>query len=100
MEKCAAEGSSFLQPWFVNKSTYLKFRTMLPSCHLLKLRHYFEDYGCLRCGKVQARYGNNGFCRACGRLVSARMICARKRRFRRLAIPIPPTADREATGRT
>ena len=79
----------FLQPWFVSKSTFLKFRTMLPSCHLLKLRYYFDDYGCIRCGKIQARYGHNGFCRTCARIVSSRMIYALKRRFRRLGIPIP-----------
>src|SRR5579862_7585152 len=79
----------FFQPWFVSKSTFLKFRTMLPSCHLLKLRYYFDDYGCIRCGKIQARYGHNGFCRACARIVSSRMIYALRRHFRRLGVPIP-----------
>jgi hypothetical protein len=61
---------------------------MLPSCQLLKLRYYFDDYGCLRCGKVQARYGSNGFCWACSRTVSARLIYALKRRFRKLGASI------------
>jgi hypothetical protein len=80
----------FLQPWFVPKDLFLTFRRMLPSCQLLKMRYYFDDYGCIKCGRRQVRYGHNGFCRTCGRMVTARVILALKRRFRKfLGVPVP-----------
>jgi hypothetical protein len=74
----------FLQPWFVPKAVLFQMRKMLPSCHLLKLRYYFEDYGCLRCGKSQVLYGANGFCKQCSIVVRYRILLALKRRFRKL----------------
>jgi len=80
----------FLQPWFVSKKLFRAFRKILPCCQLLKFRHYFDDYGCMRCGRRNVRYGHNGFCRNCGRIVQTRIILALKRRFRKqLGIPIP-----------
>ena len=63
-------------------------RKLLPSCHLVKLRYYFDDYGCLRCGKPHALYGGNGFCKPCAVIVRHRVILALKRRFRKLGFQI------------
>jgi hypothetical protein len=42
----------FMQPWFIPKPIYMTIRRLLPNPHLMKMRHYFDDYGCLRCGEV------------------------------------------------
>ena len=41
----------FLQPWFLPWKTASSIRTLLPADHRHKMRFYFEDYGCLKCGK-------------------------------------------------
>jgi len=30
---------------------FFAIRQLLPSAQLLKMRYYFDDYGCLKCGK-------------------------------------------------
>ena len=52
----------FLQPWFLPVEVYRAIRRVLPYIHLFKMRYYFEDYGCLKCGKKNALYQSNGFC--------------------------------------
>ena len=41
----------FLQPWFLPLKTASEIRALLPADHRHKMRFYFEDYGCLKCGK-------------------------------------------------
>ena len=78
----------FLQPWFVSKQTFLAIRRLLPSSQLLKMKYYFEDYGCLRCGKSNVVYRSNGLCRSCTVVVRARTVLSLKRRFERLGVPV------------
>jgi hypothetical protein len=72
----------FLQPWFLPRDVYAHIRRVLPSAHLSKMRYYFEDYGCLRCGVRDSLYGSNGFCEKCGVLIRGRITRALKRRLR------------------
>lgn len=72
----------FLQPWFLPRDVYAQIRRVLPSAHLSKMRYYFEDYGCLRCGVRDSLYGSNGFCEKCGVLIRGRVTRALKRRLR------------------
>lgn len=81
----------FLQPWFVPKPVYLQMRRILPSSQMLKMRYYFDDYGCLKCGSHNALYGSNGLCKRCNIIVRSRIILSLKKRFRHLGI----TSSRE-----
>lgn len=83
------EDELFLQPWFLPKHTYAAVRRLLPASQMLKMRYYFEDYGCLRCGDLRALYCSNGLCRKCSVVVRARVVLALKRRFRKLGMQIP-----------
>jgi hypothetical protein len=76
----------FLQPWFVPKSTYLILRSLLPSAQLLKMRYYFEDFGCLRCEHTDVLYGSNGLCEACSGLVRGRVKRALQRRLKQAGL--------------
>jgi hypothetical protein len=78
----------FLQPWFVSKNTFLAIRRLLPSAQLLRMKYYFEDYGCLRCGRSDVFYKANGFCKVCAIVVRCRLILALRRRFKKLGIAI------------
>jgi hypothetical protein len=91
--KVAAVGSPedelFLQPWFLSEAQYLAVRRILPPSQMLKMRYYFDDYGCLKCGKLNTLYGSNGLCRNCSIVVRARVVLALKRRFKRLGVKLP-----------
>jgi hypothetical protein len=83
------EDELFLQPWFVPKDVYAEIRRILTPSQMLKMRYYFEDYGCLKCGELNAHYGSNGFCRSCSIIVRARIALCLKRRFKKIGAPIP-----------
>lgn len=72
----------FLQPWFVPKDVYLEMRRLLPNIHLSKMRYYFEDYGCLKCGERKHLYGSNGLCERCSVLIRGRIVRALQRRLK------------------
>ena len=74
----------FLQPWFLPKDIFLEIRRLLPSAQLLKLRYYFEDYGCLKCGRANVMYRSNGLCENCSIVVRSRIVLSLKRRFDKL----------------
>jgi len=76
------DSNVFLQPWFLPRDVYAQIRRVLLSAHLSKMRYYFEDYGCLRCGVRDSLYGSNGFCEKCGVLIRGRVTRALKRRLR------------------
>jgi|SRR5689334_20579053 hypothetical protein len=84
------EDEIFLQPWFLSKPLYLKLRKLLPSSQLLKMRYYFEDYGCLRCGQRNKLYASNGMCKECSIVVRARVVLSLKKRFRRVGVKVAP----------
>lgn len=87
-EPISIDEEVFLQPWFVSKNTFLAIRRLLPSAQLLRMRYYFEDYGCLRCGRSDVLYRANGFCKVCSIVVRCRLILALRRRFKKLGIAV------------
>src|SRR5258707_13514969 len=70
----------FLQPWYLPRQTANALRKMLPSEQHHKMKFYFEDYGCMKCGKRKTFYGANGMCRKCHEKVKLRILFAIKRR--------------------
>lgn len=69
-----------LQPWFLSKQTYLAMSLLLPRSQLSKMRYYFQDYGCLKCGSI---------------VVRARVVLALKRRFRKIGARVDRTTVRK-----
>jgi hypothetical protein len=82
----------FMQPWFIPKPVYMAIRRLLPNIHLMKLRHYFDDYGCIRCGKTDAIYGASGFCYACNVIVRSRILIGLKKRLKKAHVKWEQTA--------
>ncbi len=76
----------FLQPWFLPVETYRAIRRLLPYIHLFKMRYYFEDYGCLKCGKKNVLYQSNGFCESCGVVIRHRVKQSLKRRLKKAGV--------------
>ena len=50
------------QPWFLPKSTYVTIARMVPREYLLRMRDYFERYGCMRCGCRTKLHFAHGMC--------------------------------------
>jgi hypothetical protein len=82
----------FMQPWFMPKPIYLTIRRLLPNIHLVKLRHYFDDYGCIRCGQTDTIYGSSGFCYACNVIVRSRILMSLKKRLKKANVKWKETA--------
>jgi hypothetical protein len=72
----------FLQPWFLPREVYSAVRRLLSYIHLMKMRYYFDDYGCLKCGKKENLYMSNGLCETCGVTIRHRMERSLTRRLR------------------
>lgn len=81
----------FLQSWYLPREVYLEIRRVLPNIHLSKMRYYFEDYGCLKCGTRDSLYGSNGLCERCNVLIRGRVIRALKRRLKSVGAFNPET---------
>jgi hypothetical protein len=71
----------FLQPWFLSLEIANAVRNLIPASHHHKMRAYFEDYGCMKCGKSGVRYGSNGMCKSCVQSVKLKILFAVKRRW-------------------
>ena len=76
----------FLQPWFLTRPMHNELRRLLPPSQMLKMRYYFDDFGCLRCQSQIAMYGSNGMCHACFVLVHSRIIGCLRKRFQKVGI--------------
>jgi hypothetical protein len=70
----------FLQAWFLPRSLAFQVHRLLPKEYREKMRHYFDDYGCLRCNRRSASYGACGLCRACYKKVLYQLASVLKRR--------------------
>jgi len=77
-----ATWSAALQPWFLPRSLLYAINRMLPLEYRMKMVYYFEDYGCLRCGRKSEPYAFNGFCTICARTILSRIRFALLRRQR------------------
>jgi hypothetical protein len=75
-------GEQLLLPWLLTKRAYLAMRSIVPRDYQRRMRYYFDDYGCLRCGLHRGSHKSNGFCSRCCRLVAMRLnrCCERRRR--------------------
>lgn len=82
----------FLQPWYIPRDVYLEIRRVLPNIHLAKMRYYFEDYGCLKCGDRKALYGSNGLCERCSVLIRGRVARCLERRLKKVGV-LPRTQE-------
>jgi hypothetical protein len=60
---------------------------------LMKMRHYFDDYGCLRCGDSDAVYGASGFCHSCNVIVRSRVLAGLKKRLKKAHVRWEQTAS-------
>jgi len=74
------------------KADLLTIRRLLPNIHLVKLRHYFDDYGCIRCGQTDTIYGSSGFCYACNVIVRSRILMSLKKRLKKANVKWKETA--------
>jgi hypothetical protein len=75
----AAPDSLILEPWFLPHKITYAIRALLPPEHRLKLRDYFAEWGCLRCGNRE-RHWSSGLCEKCYNILHHRIgVCLRRR---------------------
>jgi hypothetical protein len=53
-----------LQPWFLPKRVTFAIHSLVPPGFWNKMRNFFDDYGCIICGK-ESGYHSNGMCKNC-----------------------------------
>jgi hypothetical protein len=73
-----------LQPWFVPRSTFVTIARLVPREYLLRMRDYFDRYGCMHCKSRTKPYGSNGMCKLCIHEISRRIRRCWKRRVKKL----------------
>ncbi len=67
------------QPWFLPRASRLAINSLIPPSYRNKMRAYFDDYGCMVCGKFD-QYDSNAMCLPCHHLVTRRLkTCVRRR---------------------
>jgi hypothetical protein len=76
------DGESLLLPWFLTKRATLAIRSNVPKHYQIRMRNYFEDYGCLRCNTHRGQHKGNGLCHRCSGLILARLKRGYERRER------------------
>jgi hypothetical protein len=77
-----------LQPWFLPNRVAFAIRAMAPPDYRLKMRYFFDDYGCMICERDDD-YASNGMCHRCyvqvrkkiARSVKAHRKSSKDRRF-------------------
>jgi len=70
-----------LQPWFLPGRTAFAIRRIVPPDYWNKMRYFFEDYGCMVCGK-ESDYHSNGMCQVCSRTIRRKLTLSVKRRLK------------------
>jgi hypothetical protein len=72
-----------LQPWFLPKRVAFAIHGMVPRDFWNKMRHFYEDYGCMICGCTdETKYHSNGMCRLCGSKIRNQLAASVRRRSR------------------
>lgn len=79
-----------LGPWFLGKKVFGSIRHLLPHNYWRRMSYFFEDYGCLRCGRKDLHYGANGMCRKCVWWVKHRVAKSMRKRMEK-----PPEIQQE-----
>jgi hypothetical protein len=54
-----------LQPWFLPKRVARIVWGLVPADYRKRLHDYFDDYGCMRCSRLDVSYKSNAMCRSC-----------------------------------
>lgn len=88
----AAQQDILLQPWFLSQSISSAVRRLIPHQFEARMHWYFDDYGCIRCGRKNVLYSANGLCTDCRALVKRRLVQSIRRRvntFRTRPVPRP-----------
>jgi hypothetical protein len=62
-----------LQPWFLPAHISRIVRWLVPADYRQRMQDCFDDYGCLRCGRLNVPYKSNGMCQTCMSLVFGRL---------------------------
>ena len=75
---------AMLQPWFVPKRTWKEVLRLLPSSWKRKMRHCFDDYGCIRCDRKNVQHRGCGMCDECFGRITRRLKFTVRRHFREL----------------
>lgn len=91
--KSKTEGSrdeAFLQPWFLPHEKAAAILRLLPTGYRDNMRHYFEDYGCMRCDRKNVQYDCNGLCARCKNKIKRRLGFSARRHLK-----TPAPTDRE-----
>lgn len=68
------------QPWFLPRASRLAIGALIPPGYRNKMRFYFDDYGCMICGKREL-YDANGMCLPCHHLIRRRLATSFRRRL-------------------
>ncbi len=79
----------FLQPWFVGLKTASAIRRLLRRDYFLRLRSYFDKWGCLICSKNNEQYGANGMCSRCSQRIQKRLFSLQMKSF----VTTPPAPE-------
>lgn len=81
--------AAVFHPWFLPRSVFRTVAQLVPREYLMKMRDYYDRYGCMRCSTRERRYCQNGMCQPCYNEVARRLRRCLKRRFgakRKLAV--------------
>ncbi len=76
------DAESLLLPWFLTKRATMAIRSNVPKHYQIRMRNYFDDYGCLRCNTHGGQHKGNGLCHRCSGLILARLKRSYERRER------------------
>ena len=79
-----------LEPWFLPRNLSASIRHLLPNDYGLRMRYFFDDYGCLVCRQRNVNYAANGMCDTCRNRVGARVLRSLRKRIQR-----PPVIQKE-----
>lgn len=76
--------SLIFQPWFLPRSTYLAIARLVPRQYGLRMRDYFNRYGCMCCRSRTRLHAAHGMCKQCHTEVARRLRRCWKKRLRLL----------------
>ena len=66
------------QPWFLPQGAAVAIHSLVPVDYWKKMLHFFEDYGCMKCG-TEFDYHSNGMCRLCRERTRKKLLLSVKR---------------------
>jgi len=70
-----------LQPWFLPRQSLLAISALIPPGYRNKMRAYFDDYGCMICGRMDVIYDAIGMCIRCHQTIRRRIRRSVRRRM-------------------